>query len=220
MVKWLRPPVPVPHPGVQLIAHLTAAGFDEMPAFVGADERDGLVHAIVTAYLPGAADGWDWYVDDVESWLAGTLPFESLTAAAHQMGSITARMHRCLAELEPAAIDVSMVAEQAMTDLRLATDRLDGLEWLDQSVIIAALRPVFEARHVSGHRIHGDLHAGQFLRAGIVMQVTDFDGNPLQDAVGRARAQSPLRDVASMLQSIAHVGSVVVKRRRPDRAIE
>jgi maltokinase len=220
VVKWLRPPVPVPHPGVQLINHLTAAGFDEMPAFVGADEREGLVHAIVTAYLRGAADGWEWYVDDVESWLSGTLPFESLTAPAHQVGSITARMHRCLADLEPASIDVSTVAEQAMADLRLATDRLDGLEWLDQSVVVAALRPVSEARQVSGHRIHGDLHAGQFLRVGGVMQVTDFDGNPLQDAVGRARAQSPLLDVASMLQSIAHVGSVVVKRRRPDRAID
>jgi maltokinase len=220
VVKWLRPPVPAPHPGVQLIDHLTTAGFDEMPAFVGTDEREGLVHAIVTAYLPGAADGWDWYVDDVESWLAGTLPFESLTSSARQMGSITARMHRCLADLERAAIDASAVAEQAMTDLRVATGRLDGLEWLDESVVAAALRPLIEARQVSGHRIHGDLHAGQFLRAGSVMQVTDFDGNPLQDVVGRARPQSPLRDVASMLQSIAHVGSVAVKRRRPDRAID
>ena len=66
VVKWLRPPVPVPHPGVELIRHLTAAGFDEMPGYVGVDERDGMVHAIVTAYLPGALDGWDWYVDDVE----------------------------------------------------------------------------------------------------------------------------------------------------------
>ena len=69
-----------------------------------------------------------------------------------------------------------------------------------------------------GHRIHGDLHAGQFLRAGDAMVVTDFDGNPLQDPDGRSRSQSPLRDVASMVQSIDHVGAVVVKRRRPDRA--
>jgi maltokinase len=129
-------------------------------------------------------------------------------------------MHRCLADLEPAAIDASTVAEQAMADLRLATGQLEGLEWLNEAVVVAALRPVFEARQVPGHRIHGDLHAGQFLRAGSVMQVTDFDGNPLQDAIGRARAQSPLRDVASMLQSIAHVGSIAVKRRRPDRATD
>lgn len=219
VVKWLRPPVPVPHPGVELIRHLAAAGFDEMPAFVGVDERDGVVHAIVTAYLPGAADGWEWYVDDVEAWLAGTLPFDSLTSAAQRMGSITARMHRALEDLQPAHVDLAEVAERGMADLRLATGRLDGLEWLDESVVATALQPLRAAPHqTSGHRIHGDLHVGQFLRAGMAMQVTDFDGNPLQNAAGRARAQSPLRDVASMLQSIAHVGSVVLKRRQPDRA--
>ena len=50
------------------------------------------------------------------------------------------------------------------------------------------------------------------------MVVTDFDGNPLQDHHDRGRSQSPLRDLASMVQSIEHVGAVVVKRRRPDRA--
>jgi len=70
---------------------------------------------------------------------------------------------------------------------------------------------------VRGHRIHGDLHAGQFLRADDTRLVTDFDGNPLQDVAGRAVAQSPLRDLASMVQSIVHVGAVVVKRRRPER---
>jgi len=33
------------------------------------DERDGVVYAIVTSYLPAALDGWDWCVDDVEAWL-------------------------------------------------------------------------------------------------------------------------------------------------------
>jgi maltokinase len=217
VVKWLRPPVPVPHPGVQVIRHLAAAGFDEMPAFVGTDEHDGVVHAIVTAYLPGAADGWDWYVDDVDAWLAGTLPFDSLTSSAQRMGSITARMHRALSDLQPAVVDLSDVAERAMADLKLATGHLDGLEWLDESVVAVALQPLRGAPPMPAHRIHGDLHAGQFLRAGTSMLVTDFDGNPLHSTVDRARAQSPLRDVASMLQSIAHVGSVVLKRRRPDR---
>ncbi len=220
VVKWLRPPVPIPHPGVELIRHLSAVGFDEMPALIGADERDGMVHAIVTAYLPGAVDGWEWYVDDVASWLEGAVPFESLTASAHRMGSITARMHRALADLQPAVVDLGAVADRAMDDLALATLHLDGLEWLDESVAATALQPLRDAHAAPAHRIHGDLHAGQFLRAGGTMQVTDFDGNPLQDALGRARPQSPLRDVASMLQSIEHVGSVVAKRRHPDRRIE
>jgi maltokinase len=137
--------------------------------------------------------------------------------SADRMGSITARLHAALADLQPSSVDVTSVADQAMTDLRLATSRLDGLEWLDEQSIVAALRPLRDAGRVRGHRIHGDLHAGQFLRAGQTMVVTDFDGNPLQDLGARAGAQSPLRDVASMVQSIAHVGAVVVKRRRPDR---
>ncbi len=220
VVKWLRPPVPIPHPGVELIRHLTAVGFDEMPAFNGADERDGMVHAIVTAYLAGAVDGWEWYVDDVAGWLAGSVAFDSLTASAQRMGSITARMHRALAGLQPGVVDLGGVADRAMDDLALATAHLDGLEWLDASQVDTALQPLRDGHEAPAHRIHGDLHAGQFLRAGVAMQVTDFDGNPLQDALGRARPQSPLRDVASMLQSIEHVGSVVLKRRCPDRTID
>ena len=102
----------------------------------------------------------------------------------------------------------------------LATNELDDLGWLDETAIAAALVPLRGEQRAQAHRIHGDLHAGQFLRAGPVMLVTDFDGNPMQDALGRARPQSPLRDVASMLQSIVHVGAVVVKRRRPDRATD
>ncbi|MGZ4671064.1 MAG: hypothetical protein ACXVH5_00495 [Ilumatobacteraceae bacterium] len=220
VVKWLRPPVPVPHPGVELIRHLTAVGFDEMPAFIGADERDGVVHAIVTAYLAGAADGWAWYVDDVAAWLAGSVELEALTTSAQRMGSITARMHGALAGLQPGVVDLGGVADRAMDDLLLATGHLDGLEWLDASEVDTALQPLRDAHQAPAHRIHGDLHAGQFLRAGAAMQVTDFDGNPLRDAMGRARPQSPLGDVASMIQSIEHVGSVVVKRRCPDRKID
>jgi len=220
VVKWLRPPIPAPHPAVQLIRHLADAGFDEMPALLGADERDGVVHAIVTSFLPGALDGWDWYVDDVEAWLGDALAFEDLIASACRMGAITGRLNSALADLQPTLISVAGVGDQAMADLRLAIERLDGLVWLDPGVVEAALQPLRDAVEVPAHRIHGDLHAGQFLRAGEAILVTDFDGNPLQDAAGRARPQSPLRDVASMLQSIAHVAAVVVKRRRPDRAAD
>jgi maltokinase len=220
MVKWMRPAVPAPHPGVDLIHHLTASGFGEMPELLGVDEREGVVHAVMTTYLPNALDGWDWFVDDMEAWLDAALPFEFLIESAQRMGAITARLHTALAGLQPSLVGTAVVADQAMKDLHLATERLDGLEWLDEARVATALHPLRGARPVAGHRIHGDLHAGQFLRAGDVMLVTDFDGNPMQDLDGRARPQSPLRDVASMVQSIAHVGAVVVKRRRPDRAAD
>ena len=107
-----------------------------------------------------------------------------------------------------------------MADMSLALGRLADLEWLDERRIATLLQPLRDAGEVAGHRIHGDLHAGQFLRAGETMLLTDFDGNPLRDLDDRSRPQSPLRDLASMLQSIVHVGAVVVKRRRPDRAAD
>jgi len=216
IVKWLQPPVPTPHPGVEMIRHLTAVGFAEMPTFVGLDERDGSVHAIVTAYLPGAIDGWEWFVNDVVRWLDADLPFDSLIDSARRIGAITARLHAALADLKPSLVDLSTVGDQAVADLTLAKSRLDGLDWLDEQEVAMALLPLHEGGCRRGHRIHGDLHAGQFLRASDTVLLTDFDGNPLQQVAGRGLPQSPLRDVASLIQSIVHVGAVVVKRRRPD----
>jgi maltokinase len=218
VVKWLLPPVPAPHPGVELMAHLAAAGFAEMPDLVGVDERQGVVHAIVTSYLAGAHDGWEWFVDDVAAWLGATVTMESLLVSARRMGDITARLHLALADMQPSMTDLAAVADRARADLRFVLSRLDGLEWLSASRVDDALRPLHGPSRA--HRVHGDLHAGQFLRSGDAMVVIDFDGNPLQDSALRSKSQSPLSDVASMLQSIAHVGAVVVKRRRPDRRFD
>jgi maltokinase len=220
VVKWMQPPVPVPHPGVEVIRHLTWRGFDEMPPLLGVDERDGFVHAIVTTYVGDAADGWDWYVDDVDAWLCGHLAFADTVDPACRLAAITARMHDALGDMQAQPVNLGSVAERAAGDLTVAKAQLDGLEWLDADVVIAALRPLGDATSVAGHRIHGDLHVGQFLRAGRTILVTDFDGNPLQDDADRGRPQSPLRDLASLLQSIVHVGAVVVKRRHPDRAAD
>jgi maltokinase len=114
-------------------------------------------------------------------------------------------------------VDLTPVADRAMSDLHLAIAGLDDLGWLDERAASAALQPLRSLNGVPGHRIHGDLHAGQFLRSGGTLVVTDFDGNPLMDPIERAQPQSPLRDLASMVQSIAHVGAIVVKRRCPDR---
>ena len=80
-----------------------------------------------------------------------------------------------------------------------------------------ALEPLRGDRQLPAHRIHGDLHAGQFLRAGDRLLLNDFDGNPLSDAAERRLPQTPMRDLAGLLQSIDHVGRIAVKRRHPDR---
>lgn len=221
VVKWLRPPVPVPHPGVELLRTLTAQRFPHMPGFVGAHEVDDMVLAVLTQYVPGALDGWDWYVDDVDAWLRGEAPFERLTDSATAMGDITSQLHVALAGLQRSAVSARSYHAHAEALLHRAMQVVDGdeghrLRALERSVR-AALEPLRVDRQMVAHRIHGDLHAGQFLRADDRLLVTDFDGNPLAEPAERRLAQSPLRDLASLLQSIDHVGRIVVQRRHPDR---
>ena len=226
VVKWLQPPVPSPHPGVDLLRYLAARGFAHMPGFVGVYEVDDMVLAVVTEFVPGALDGWDWYVDDVDAWLRGELEFDVLVESAREMGDITSQLHDALSGLQRSAVSVRAYHAQADSMLQQAMRLVDGdeghrLRSLERSVRVA-LEPLRDERQIPAHRIHGDLHAGQFLRVGSGANasrqlLTDFDGNPLAEPAERRLAQSPLRDLAGLLQSIDHVGRIVVKRRHPDR---
>ena len=224
VVKWLQPPVLSPHPGVQLLRHLASRGFCEMPAYVGCEERDELVLATVSEFVPGAVDGWEWFVDDVDAFLRGDGVFEDLIAWAGRIGSLTARLHVALADMQTSTVAARAYYAIALERLDDALRVVDGDEGIHLQAFVpavqAALSPLDTGALLAAHRIHGDLHAGQFLRAGDRLLVTDFDGNPMVRGEARVLAHSPLVDVASMLQSIDHVGRIVVKRRHPDRAEE
>ena len=227
VVKWLVPPVPAPHPGVELLAHLAHARFDDMPPFLGAEERDGTVVALVTGYLPGAQDGWDWFVDDVDAGLregATADGLDTLASSAARMGALTARLHVALSTLQRSTVAARLYHAQAVELLDRVCREVTGEE-CDRlraagDAVVEALRPLDCPDMLTAHRIHGDLHAGQFLRSGDRLVVTDFDGNPLADPRERRMPQSPLRDLASLLQSLDHVGRIVVKRRHPDRGAD
>ena len=224
VVKWLQPPVLAPHPGVELLAHLAARGFTAMPGFVGVEQRDEMVFAVATEYVPGALDGWDWFVDEVDAWLKGLAPLELVVSWAARMGAVTAALHAALADMQRTTIAARIYylsARDRLEDALQIVDGDDGARLRElQPAVRRALAPLESAGVLSAHRIHGDLHAGQFLRADGRVLVTDFDGNPLADSAERRLPQSPLIDVASMVQSIDHVGRIVVKRRHPDRAVD
>jgi len=223
VVKWLLPPVPVPHRGERLLAHLRAVGFDEMPAFVGAEIEHGTVTAMVTDFIPGALDGWDWFVDELTD-----SPEAALTSAA-QIGALTARLHRALAT-------PSTVFPEPLSTATLDDELRRGLGLLDEAMACTAgdagtrlmaradsirkrIAALGDAGTVSLQPTHGDLHVGQFLRSGDTLVVNDFDGNPLADAVERNRPRTPLADLAGLLQSIDHVGRIVVNR-NPERGAD
>jgi len=222
VVKWLQPPVLAPHPGVQLLLHLAQRGFTEVPVHHGCEERDQLVVATVSEFVAGALDGWDWFVDDVDGYLRGEESFENLLAWAGRLGALTGRLHQALADMQPATVAARTYHALALARLDDALRAVTGEEGTRLRELVSAthvaLSPLARGARLAAHRIHGDLHAGQFLRAGDRLLLTDFDGNPLATREDRLLPHSPLVDVAAMLQSIDHVGRIVVKRRHPDRA--
>ena len=224
VVKWLQPPVLSPHPGVQLLRHLASRGFTEMPRYIGCEERDELVVATVSDFVPGAQDGWDWFVDDFAACVRGESTRAGVLEWARRLGGLTGRLHTALADMQPTIVAARTYHVAAIERLDDALRVLDGELGARLHALVPAVHVALSALDsgalLAAHRIHGDLHAGQFLRAGDQLLVTDFDGNPLANNAARLLPQSPLLDVASMLQSIDHVGRIVVKRRHPDRLAE
>ncbi len=208
-----------------LPAHLLAAGFDEMPAPLGNaswEHPDGQTPlASIAAYLPEARDGWDWYVELLERSLEDGSADAVEPAVA--LGAITARLHIALAtptdvlQAPTVAADEHAVVEarrNAEADLEAALSSIVGDEgmWLRESVTrIREELDALEVRETVTIPIHGDLHVGQFLEWKGGLAVSDLDGDPLGPGT---LAGPPARDVASLVQSLDHVGRIVERRRR------
>jgi maltose alpha-D-glucosyltransferase / alpha-amylase len=68
-------------------------------------------------------------------------------------------------------------------------------------------------------RIHGDYHLAQVLRARSDYVILDFEGDPARPLAERRDKESPLKDVAGMLRSLAYAAYVSLidyTARRPD----
>jgi maltokinase len=235
VVKLLRRTRPGPQPGLDLPAHLAAVGFTETPAPIGPLVwRDALL-ASSAAYLPGAADGWEWYVELVEAAATEEASWDVALAATVSIAELVARFQRALAT--PSAIlpdpvttaDAATVAgwrDRAVATLDEALARTDGpagprlrAHETDARRVLDGFLRVHETAMM---RIHGDLHVGQVLRvADGRLFVNDLDGDPVAPVAERIAPGSPARDVASMLCALDHVGRVVARRHPSTRdAIE
>ncbi|MFC5831714.1 phosphotransferase [Nonomuraea insulae] len=230
VVKWLTPPLPLPHPTPDVFAHLVEAGFnDTAPPYAALtgllNGRDHLL-ALITGYLPEARDGWEWCVDDTAS---GTTTF------ATHLGHLTADLHLALSTLALSTLDkadlgrgvdrssagaegspAAVRAEAALAEALRLTDGEDG-EWLatrveDMRQELAALRePAVVPAKSPLIRIHGDLHVGQILKWRNGYAIIDFDGNPT--ITGEDPHQPAARDIAQLTTSLEHVAQVAIKRR-------
>jgi len=225
IVKWFRPARALPHHGSEVLAHLAEVGFDEMPRFLGTHLADGLVVASLAEYLPGATDGWEWYLADVHAWVDGALPVEVVERRAAALGTLAGRLHVALATPSsrwPHPVGTTPVSRQYDRMLELferACAVTGGVTAEHLAPRWAAIRAAIEppsaslgsgASEVPAITVHGDLHVGNVLSSGERLVVTDFDGNPLSDDHG-ARQPAAV-DVASLLQSIDHIGRIVDHR--------
>jgi maltokinase len=241
VVKWFA--APRTRSDLALVDHLTAAGFEHMPRHLGAlarpdpgatighagaDRADERIVAVVSEYVPDVRDGWEWYVDDVIAWIDGSTTLEALVDSALRLGAITAALHECLADTARRA---SLDHLRADIDQRHATavdQVVRGGRWPDEAErlrrrlarIDGTLALLDTGDDVDVQWTHGDLHAGQFLRdrhGRIVL--TDFDGDPFADTGAKVVVAPCERDVASLVQSLDHVGRVAA-RRRPGSSVE
>ncbi|MEV0237078.1 hypothetical protein [Nonomuraea sp. NPDC050786] len=215
VVKWLTPPVPLPHPTPEIFAHLVEAGFtDTAPPYaaltLATDTHEELL-ALVTGYLPEARDGWEWCVDEAA---AGSADF------AAEIGRLAADLHLALATLPSTGAEDTLAAARAEAALAEALELTGGADgaWLATRAgrMRQELAPLQDDIRSPRIRIHGDLHVGQILRWRDGYAVIDFDGNPtVADA---APSQPAARDVAQLTTSLEHVAQVAILRRGTEPA--
>lgn len=228
VVKWAVRAEQTPAP--MLTAHLSRAGFSQMPqawGFVTWSEDGGgpVLVASAMQYLEGASDGWTWAVQDAGEHAAGGGGLDDAVEPMAAVGCLVADLHAAFATpTDRIARPVSSAAAQDVEGWRrLARRRLDDAghavdgpegERLAQrrDAMRSAIDGVTQVAGCLTIPVHGDLHVGQVLRWAGGYAVGDFDGNPVLATAERLRPQPAARDVAGMLQSIDHVGRVVSRR--------
>ena len=223
-----------PQPGEDLAAHLAAVGATEVPTPYGSirwrlTDGSSVLVATVTGFLPGARDGWDWFL---ELALAAIDAGDAAASerAAEACGSLVGRLHLALATPSPVlggdvvtsagAADVAgwhAAARDLLGEALAVTTGAEGERVRAMAPAIGTALAAFGTiADTPIQRIHGDLHVGQVLAGPHGYAVTDLDGNPLAPASDRTARQPAARDVAAFVRSLDHLGRLA-QRRLPGR---
>jgi maltose alpha-D-glucosyltransferase / alpha-amylase len=241
ILKVFRHVEPGLNPDLELNAWLSEeVRFEAVPRLAGFVElvsADGAATiALEQEFLAGAADAYESTAERLTAWILapGEVTVEFATEDAAVLGDLTANLHAALAagrgqpDFEPREAgrgDLRSWHKAARVQLQRALDAVGGAaaeELRSMAPVIAEQLTVFEA--LAGvpilTRVHGDYHLGQLLETRHGYRVIDFEGEPTRPLEERRRRNSPLRDVASMLRSIDHVGRsarrrAVTRRGRP-----
>jgi maltose alpha-D-glucosyltransferase/alpha-amylase len=222
------------NPELELVAFLTeAAAFPAVPALAGYAEvvsaaAGAATVAVAQAFVADGLDAYESIAESLVAWLLapGQVSVEFATEVASELGALTAGLHAVLGDArgvqdfeprEATREELRAWARTAQRQLVRAVEVTPGdagrvLHGLVAS--IAAELTIFEALPGTPilTRVHGDYHLGQVLIAPDGYRVVDFEGEPLRPLEERRAHGSPLRDVASMLRSLDHVGRSAGRR--------
>jgi len=230
VVKLFPVTAPGPQPGLDLPVHLASVGFTSLPTPLGVlgwttPEGEEIVLATAASFLPGARDGWEWYLERLLGWLDGAIG-DAAFEPATELGRIAARMHVALAtpsEVVPepvTAADERVAEAWRRTSLAVAaeafavTDGEEGVRLRERADDVRVeLDRLAHGAGATLTRVHGDFHVGQVLEWAGGYAVIDFDGNPVAPSAERGAFDTPVRDVAAFVRSIDHVGRVASTRR-------
>jgi trehalose synthase-fused probable maltokinase len=224
------------NPDLELNAFLAEeVGFPAVPALAGYAEvvtaRGAATVALLQEYVADATDAYEAIAEQLTDWIVapGAVAVEFASEVAVDMGALTAALHAALASApDVPGFEVRDATRDELRDwrrdahrqLQHAIDLVDGApgdELRAMAPAIAEQLTVLEAVAAVPvvTRVHADLHLGQVLLTPDGPRIVDFEGEPTRPIEERRRPTSPLRDVASMLRSIDHVGRSA--RRRAER---
>ena len=222
------------NPELELLAFLSEeVGFAAVAPLAGYAEivsahGETSTVAVAQAFVADGADAYETIAESLTGWLLapGEVSVEYATEVAADLGALTAGLHvalgddRGIPEFEPRSAtrdELRAWAQGARRQLVRAVDVTPGEAGRtlhDLAAAVAAELTVFEALATTPllTRVHGDYHLGQVLVAPDGYRVIDFEGEPLRPLDDRRAHGSPLRDVASMLRSLDHVGRSAGRR--------
>jgi maltose alpha-D-glucosyltransferase/alpha-amylase len=234
VLKAYRRLQPGLNPDLELTAYLTEeAGFTAVPPLAGFAEVISARHgtatvAIAQAYVVDGADLYESMAEALTAWILapGEVTVEFATEVPADIGALTAGMHAALAvadgSLEFQPRDATPAERHAWaTDAAAQLEQALDVTPDDVGRALRELAPAIagELAHLETlagtpllTRVHGDYHLGQILLAPDGYRIIDFEGEPTRSLDERRAHGSPLRDVASMLRSIDHVGRSARRR--------
>ena len=220
VLKVYRLLSPGDNPEVELLQFLTRHGFANTPELLGSYEHSGrLIDStlgILTRFVPAELDGWAFALSS----LAGDPAV--FVDALERLGEVIGSMHVTLASdssdpafaaEEPSSESYALLAATLDEEIEAVFAHLpdDGVlapiagRGEEVRERVRQLSRLSQSGRVIRH--HGNLHLGDLLWTGSDWLILDFEGAPERSFAERRRKHSPLRDVASMLRSIAYAAS-------------